>query len=183
MFRIKTVGEEEARGRVESVYREIKKEMGIVPNVLKVLSLWPDALEFYAAKIKTLVFSDTRLLRSTKEMIASTVSNINQCDYCVGHHKNFMEQFGITGPVADQILTDYRSAKISEAEKQLLAYVEKMTRHAYKIVDADIEGLKKAGWTDEQILEATLVSSMFNDINRYVDALGVEPESAKLPVQ
>ena len=87
-----------------------------------------------------------------------------------------MEMFGLSAPVADQVLQDHQAAEISAAEKKLLAYVEKTTRHAYKFTDDEVRDLKEIGWTEPQILEATLVAALFNDINRIADALGVQPD-------
>lgn len=177
MFRIESVAEDAAEGSVKAIYDELRDSIGIVPNVFKVLSLCPAGLELYAAMVKTTMWANTKLTRAVKEMIASTVSRINQCDYCVGHHKNFMTQYGISSEVAEQIVNDPQSAEISDGEKKLLSYVEKVTRHAYRVSDADVEELKQVGWTHEQILEATLVSALFNAINRIADALGVQPEA------
>jgi uncharacterized peroxidase-related enzyme len=177
MFRIESITEDAAQGRVKAVYDELSDSMGMVPNVLKVLSLWPEGLELYTAMVKTMMLTNSKIPRAVKEMIAATVSKINQCDYCVGHHKNFMTQFGISSEISEQIVNDPQSAEISDGEKKLLAYVDKVTRHAYKITDADIDELKEIGWTDQQILETTLVSALFNAINRFADALGVQPEA------
>jgi uncharacterized peroxidase-related enzyme len=177
MFRIDSIPEAKAEGSVKKIYDELKESMGVVPNVFKVLSLCPDALDAYMTMIKGTMFAETKLARAVKEMVAATVSRLNQCDYCVGHHKNFMTQYGVSSVVSEQILNDPQSADISAAEKKLLSYVEKVTRHAYKVTDADVEGLKEIGWSHEQILEATLVASLFNSINRFADALGVQPES------
>jgi len=130
MFRIKSIPEDAAQGRVKEIYDALRDSMGMVPNVLKVLSLWPEGLELYTAMVKTTMLTDTRLPRAVKEMIAATVSKINQCDYCLGHHKNFMTQFGISSEISEQIVTDPQSAEISDGEKKLLSYVEKVTRHA-----------------------------------------------------
>ena len=177
MFRIDSITEADAQGRVKEVYDELKDSLGMVPNVFKVLSIWPRGLELYVEMIKGTMFADTRLTRAVKEMIAATVSKINQCNYCLNHHTNFMTLYGISPAVSEQIVSDPQSADISEAEKRLLAYVEKVTRHACKVADTDVDGLKEIGWSHEEILEATLVASLFNAINRFVDALGVLPEA------
>jgi len=62
------------------------------------------------------------------------------------------------------------------ATKQLLDYAEKVTRYAYRVTDQDIAELRRVGWSDRQILEATVVAAQFNFINRIVDALGAELE-------
>jgi uncharacterized peroxidase-related enzyme len=177
MFRIDSIPEAEAQGSVKKIYDELNDSLGIVPNVFKVLSLCPKGLEHYVAMVKGTMFADTKLTRAIKEMIASTVSRINKCNYCLDHHKHFMNQYGISSTVVEQVVNDPQSADISAAEKRLLAYVEKVTLHAYKVTDADVEGLKEIGWSHEEILEATLVTSLFNAINRFADALGVQLEA------
>lgn len=176
MSRIKVVEEENAEGKVKAVYDQLRSVFGKVPGVMKALSPWPDVLELYANRVGMIVFSETKLTRAVKEMIASLVSKINECDYCLTYHKSFLVEAGISSQEAEAIVTDYQTASITDAEKKLLAYVEKVTRHAYKTTDADVEGLKQCGWSDEQILEATLVVGLFSDINRWVDALGFRVE-------
>lgn len=177
MFRIDSIPEAKAEGRVKKVYDELKDSLGMVPNVFKALSLWPKGLELYVEMFKGMMFADTKLTRGVKEMIAATVSRINQCDYCLNHHANFMTLYGISPAISEQIVNDPQSADISEAEKRLLSYADKVTRSAHMVTDADVEGLKEIGWSQEEILEATMIISMFNSINRFADALGVQPEA------
>ena len=54
-----------------------------------------------------------------------------------------MVDAALTSPDAEAIVADYQTAAISDAEKKLLAYVEIMTRHAYKTTDTDVDGLKE----------------------------------------
>ncbi len=56
----------------------------------------------------------------------------------------------------------------------LLDLSVKVTRHAYKVTDEDIEGLRSAGWSDEEILEAVHTACMFNYMDRMADTLGLE---------
>ncbi len=119
MFRISSVTEAAAKGSVKKVYDELKDSLGIVPNVFKALSLWPEGLELYVAMVKGTMFADTKLTRAVKEMIASTVSRINQCDYCVGHHKNFMTQYGISSTVSEQVVNDPQSAEYFPRRKKI----------------------------------------------------------------
>ena len=176
MPRIKIVEEEDAEGKVKAVYDQLKSMLGRVPGVIKALSPWPEILELYATRIATIVFSETLLTRAVKEMIASLVSKLNGCDYCLTYHQNFMVEAGLSSPDAEAVVADYKTAPITDAEKKLLAYAEKVTLHAYKTTDADVEGLKEYGWSEGQILEATLVVGLFCDINRWVDALGFRYE-------
>ena len=137
------VEEENAEGKVKAVYDELGSVFGKVPGVMKALSPWPDVLELYSTRIGMIMLSETLLTRAVKEMVAALVSKINECDYCLTYHKSFMVDAALTSPDAEAIVADYQTAAISDAEKKLLAYVEKMTRHAYKTTDTDVDGLKE----------------------------------------
>ncbi len=39
-------------------------------------------------------------------------------------------------------------------------YVEKVRRHAYRVVDADVEALRAAGYDEEAIFELTLAAAL-----------------------
>ncbi len=176
MFRINVVEESQAQGPVKEGYEALRAKMGLVPNVMKLFSLWPEALEANMQFFETLMLSSSELENATKEMIALTVSKLNQCHYCVSHHANSLKQYGIQETLAGQVMDDYHSAALDEKTKSLLAFAEKLTRNAYKVTNEDVQALRGQGWSDRQILEATLVAGFLNFINRVVDGLGAELE-------
>jgi alkylhydroperoxidase family enzyme len=76
--------------------------------------------------------------------------------------------------LAEAIKKDWRTAPgLSEREGAILGYVEKLTRHAYKILPDDLEALRAIGLDDTGILQVNLIASWFNYINRVADGLGV----------
>jgi uncharacterized peroxidase-related enzyme len=79
--------------------------------------------------------------------------------------------------LVDAVLADYRTAPISEAEKALLAYIEKVNSRCSEVDQADVDRLHLAGWTDEAIYDAVMVCGLFNFYNRWIDATGVHAMS------
>ena len=77
-----TVAEDEATGKVKEVYEDIKATKGIdfVPNFWKSLSINPDHLEAVWQKLKAIMKPGKLDLR-TKEIIALSVSIVNNCRY------------------------------------------------------------------------------------------------------
>lgn len=177
MFRIKTVEESAAEGPVKDLYSGIRENMGTVPNVLKVMSGWPEMLEAFMNYAGVLMFSPSELPQDLKEKIAAVVSHANQCPYCVTHHINFQTRYGVDDKVAQSVGENFRNADIPDSEKTLLAFAEKTARDATKVTDGDVENLRQAGFSDRQILEATFVVGHFCSLNRIADALGVELEA------
>ena len=75
------------------------------------------------------------------------------------------------------MLENYRTAPVSNAEKELFAYLEKVNSNCASVEQADIQRLHEAGWTDEAIYDAIMVCGLFNFYNRWIDANGVEAMS------
>jgi alkylhydroperoxidase family enzyme len=76
-------------------------------------------------------------------------------------------------PLVEALKGDYRSAPISNQDREMLEYVEAITRDATTIAPAFHDRLRAVGFDDRGILQITLIASWFNYINRVADALGV----------
>lgn len=80
------------------------------------------------------------------------------------------------GKVADALRSgDLGAAGLDEAHRKLLDFVETITRHAYRVTDEQVQGLRDAGWSDEQIAEAAYDAAHFNLFVRLADTFGIEP--------
>ena len=64
-------------------------------------------------------------------------------------------------------------AELTAAERALLGYVEKVTNAAPRTTHEDVQKLRDAGWSEDQIAEAVYVTAMFAFFNRVADAFGV----------
>jgi alkylhydroperoxidase family enzyme len=79
-------------------------------------------------------------------------------------------------PVAQALADgDLDQAPITPAERLLLEFVGTLTRHAYRITDEQVQGLRDAGWTDAQIAEAVYDGALFNLFVRLADAFDIHP--------
>ena len=68
---------------------------------------------------------------------------------------------------------DHTQAQLSDADRAMLDYTAKLTRHAYKVTPEDIDRLRAVGFDDRAILQINMIASWFNYINRVADGLGV----------
>ena len=57
----------------------------------------------------------------------------------------------------------------------MLAYAEKLTREPSAIADADTDALRRHGFDDAQLWEATFTVGAFNLFARMADAFGIVP--------
>ena len=68
---------------------------------------------------------------------------------------------------------DLEAAKVTPEERLLLEFITTLTRHAYKITDEQVQALRDANWSDEQIGEAVYVGALFNLFVRLADASSI----------
>lgn len=58
-------------------------------------------------------------------------------------------------------------------DRALYAFVRKMNADSVAITAADVENVRRAGWSDEAIYDAITVCALFNFYNVWIDATGV----------
>ncbi|HEY3084347.1 MAG TPA: carboxymuconolactone decarboxylase family protein [Candidatus Dormibacteraeota bacterium] len=86
------------------------------------------------------------------------------------------------GPVAEALRNgDIEAAGLDEPHRKLLDFVATITRHAYRVTDQQVQGLREVGWTDEQIAEAAYDAALFNMFVRLADTFGIEPPAMYEP--
>jgi alkylhydroperoxidase family enzyme len=86
------------------------------------------------------------------------------------------------GKVAEALRAgDLDAAGLDGPHRLLLEFVGTITRHAYRVTDEQIQGLRDAGWSDEQIAETAYDAALFNLFVRLADTFGIEPPAAYEP--
>jgi alkylhydroperoxidase family enzyme len=75
--------------------------------------------------------------------------------------------------MVDAVLRDPRTAPISDADKALFLFVEKVNRVSNQVRREDMDAVRAAGWSEEAIYDAVTVCALFNFYNIWVDATGV----------
>lgn len=175
MPRIRTVPPEDATGQLADAYEDVKEVMGspLAPLVMQLSSIRPDITSSLAGLYRAL-FGGGELSRQAKEAIATYVAALNNCPYCVGAHALLMQLHGASPEHVEAARRgDIAAFTDDEETARFLPLAEKITRHAYKVTDGDIQTLRDVGWSDEKILEAVGVVVFFNLINRLADTLGI----------
>jgi len=76
---------------------------------------------------------------------------------------------------------DLDAAHLDRPERLLLEFVATITKHAYRVTDEQVQELRDAGWSDEQIAEAAYDTALFSLFVRLADAFGIEPPAVYEP--
>jgi len=78
---IETVNPEKADGIVKKEYEKGIRRSGRVFNILKIMSLSPQALQASMQMYLAIMFGESDLSRAQREMLATVVSWTNDCFY------------------------------------------------------------------------------------------------------
>ena len=178
--KISILEDADATGEVAEAYDYWRTSSGRtkVPGILKSLSARPDFLKQAVDFSNTLQFSEGHLSRRHKEMIGSYASYLNSCPYCSDTHAFFLKMQGATDEAVGAFVEgNIEKAGLSEAEVTLMQYVELVTRAASRTTPEDVQKLRDAGWTEEQIAEAVYVIALFAMFNRIANAFGVPAQN------
>ena len=173
---IAVVEEEQATGLVAEAYERYRKHFGrqSVPGILKCFATHPPLLEQMITLASTMLFIDGHLSRKVKEMIATQVSALNSCPYCLDSHASFLQNNGGSNDLLFSLSTgQLDDPSITPRERTLLEFVAKVTLESHKISPADINVLTNAGWNQSSIAEAVHVTGLFAFFNRVANAFGL----------
>jgi uncharacterized peroxidase-related enzyme len=167
--------QKDATGRVAEIYESMMNTMGFIPNAFKVFSPSAHVLDKqygnlgYFMRHKTLggkLLAFIRLLVSDKE----------ECAYCVGINSGILLQYGVLPEAIGEIKKDPSKAPLDEKEMAMLLFVLKVVKDSNSTTQADVDALRKLGWTDADILEATYHGTTQISADKIFNAFKIEQE-------
>ncbi len=173
MPRILVLEKNEVPEDVQEIFTEIEGAFGMVPNLFKTYAHFPVLLKANWDKVKAVMMQGD-LSRKTKEAIAVLVSKDNSCSYCVAAHTAALKSIGVTGKEIELIENDIEKSDFTEKEQKLINFARNANKDPNRIKDEEFEGLKKAGATGPEIVEALGVMEIFTAFNKFLDSLNVE---------
>ncbi len=177
MSYIQVIEPEEATGELRNIYDKLIKSRGKLAEIHKIQSLNPRSIINHMDLYMTIMFGQSPLKRSQREMIAVVVSVANQCCYCQTHHREALNHFWKEPERIDRLIGDYTKAGLSDSEILLCKYAEALTREpANSNIKELIASMKDTGIDDRMILDCALITAYFNFVNRLVLGLGVDLE-------
>lgn len=181
MSRIKIIDYSESSGRLKEIYDEIISSRGKLAGIHKVQSLRPESIVHHMDLYMEVMFSRSELSRAEREMMAVVVSMTNGCRYCQLHHLEALRHYWWDNDKIEHFLEDYENAGLSERQSELCRFARHLTLHpgAHETSDYTTP-LWEYDLTDAGILDAILVVSYFNFVNRVVLGTGLEPDEDEI---
>jgi uncharacterized peroxidase-related enzyme len=168
------VEESQAAGEVAAAYQYFRDQTGRqdVPGILKCFATSPPYARGMVDISSSLLFSDGQLMRRQKELIATYISHLNACPYCLDSHGFFLTVHGESEEAARRIAGG-DLAQLENRERLLLLYLGKVNSESFRATRQDVETLCGLGWREEQIAEAIHVATVMGLCNRVANAFGL----------
>jgi len=162
MSRIPVPTMEQAPVESQALLAAVKSQLGTVPNMYRILANSPAALEAFLGFYSALDRGDVDPL--TRERIALAVAEANGNDYCLSAQIHRVRK---TAMLDDAEITANRSGASNDIKADVaVCFAAKVARERGQVSDADIETMKRAGYSDAEIVEviANVAINVFANI-------------------
>ena len=173
---IPIVTDEQARPEVKRMYSYIRERWSFVPNYFFALGRNAQLLQDQMNLFTNAMYEQRGLSREIKEQLALVVSGLNVSTYCLAAHMQILGQLGFEKSLTRKLSLDYANAPVEPKVMELFRLAEKLTRRPGEMEKADVDRLKAAGWSDDEILDTVLVTSLYACANRFSAGLGLIPD-------
>lgn len=158
-------------------FQKCQDKLGFVPNVLVAYAFDAAKLEAFVAMYNDLMLGPSGLSKLEREMIAVAVSSQNRCYYCLTAHGAAVRQYSDNPLLGEQIVMNYRAARLSKRQRAMLDFAVKLTTEPWSVEDPDRESLRRAGFTDRDIWDIAAIIGFFNMSNRVATATDMRPNT------
>ena len=154
MALLNLIEKDQATGRIAEIYDTMINTMGFIPNAFKIFSPSEHVLETQFRNLGYFMRHQT-ISGKLLAFIRLLVSEQENCAYCIGVNTGILFQYGVLPGSIAEIRLDPSKAPLEEKELALLLFVLKVVKDSSSIMKEDVDQLKKLGWNDSEILDAT----------------------------
>lgn len=142
------------------------------PGILSLFEYRPETAKPLLDLAEVLLRGPSTLTRGERELIASYVSTLNDCNFCGDSHAAFAAaQLPEGMPLVDQVRADPAAAPVSAKLRALLAIAAAVQGSGRNVSAAEVAAARAEGATDLEIHDTVLIAAAFCLYNRYVDGL------------
>ena len=145
----------------------VKQQFGIVPNLFRLVSNSPAALEGYLGLAGAL--GKGTLPAKTRESVALAVAEVNACDYCLSAHTYLGKNLA---KLDDAEITANRNGTSNDPKAAAaVRFAARVASERGRITDDDLHRVKLAGYDDAQVIELVLHVAL-NVWTNYINVVG-----------
>jgi uncharacterized peroxidase-related enzyme len=155
MPRIDTVEITQADSETQALYTRLAEKFGWTPNLVRTMAVSPAVLNAYIAFGRSM--SRSSLPQGLREQIGLTVSELNQCQYCLAAHTEFGKMAGLgDGEIAE----GRKGASPDRKTNAVLQFAREIITERGLVSDDDLQSVRNAGVNDTEIAEIVAAVSL-----------------------
>ena len=173
MARVRDIPSSELPPDLAEIYERFAAGYGPFRNQVAVFAHVPAAVRHLMAMLMELREAAT-LPKRYLEIAIVVVSKLNECQYCVAHHKPFLAVEGLSPGAIDRIL-EPDNPELDAVDRLVVEYATAAWETPNRIRDSLFERLREH-FSEAQIVELTLRTTLCGFFNRFNDALQIEEE-------
>ncbi|MCC9600970.1 carboxymuconolactone decarboxylase family protein [Stieleria sp. JC731] len=176
MTRLAPVDSSTASEKSSQLLAGVQKKLGMTPNMMSTMAQSSAVLDAYLKFSAAL--GDGELSAKTREQIALTVGQANQCVYCLSAHSAIGKMVGLS---AGEI-RDARTGTAADPKTEAILWVAaKLVEKRGLLSDDDVAAAKDAGITDGELAEvvANTALNLFTNYFNHVAETEVDFPSAE----
>ncbi|WP_413725640.1 carboxymuconolactone decarboxylase family protein [Sodalis sp. RH16] len=142
---------EEVNATNQAIFDNLKKSLGMVPNLFATFAHSKTALATYLA----LQNAKSSVSGKAREVINLVVSQVNECEYCLAAHTMLGKMNGLT----DEQIIEIRHGHAGFDPKldALARLAKRITQSRGHVDQALVEAFFAAGWTKENLVDAIVI--------------------------
>jgi uncharacterized peroxidase-related enzyme len=148
----------------QPLLQAVRKQLGSVPNLFRVVANSPAALEGYLGLNSAL--AKGKLDGATRERIALAVAQINGCDYCLAAHSYLATNVAKLDEA--EIAANRSGSSYDPRSDAAVRFAVKVATERGHVANADLETVRAAGFGDAEIIEIVLHVAL-NTLTNYVN--------------
>lgn len=171
MPRIQPVDQQTADAATVELLGTVKKKLGAVPNLVATMANSSAVAKAYLGFSQALATGtlDSRL----REQIALVVGERSGCEYCVAAHTALGKRAGLT---EEETCDARRAISLNNKERVALEFARKVVQDRGVVEDADVDQLRRAGYTGGEIGEivANVALNIFTNYFNHVAGTEVD---------
>ncbi len=157
------------------IWAKCVEKLGFVPNVFSTYSLKPQRLRNFMAMYNEIMLAKSGLTKLEREMIAVVVSSANRCYYCLVAHGAAVRMMSGDAELGEMMALNYRVAKLDPRQRAMLDFTWKLTTTPNLVDDADRDGLRAVGLSNDDVFDLAETIAFFNLSNRMASATDMMP--------
>ncbi len=145
----------------------VKKQLGVVPNLFRMVANSPAALEGYVGLSGALAKGE--LGAATGERIALAVAEFNACDYCLSAHTYLGKNVAKLDEA--ELAVNRRGGSNDPKADAAVRFARKVLERRGHVSDDDVRAVKAAGYSDAAVIEIVQHVAL-NSWTNFVNSVG-----------